>query len=48
MIALTKTDLVDEDLLELAMDDIHDFIQDTFLEDKPIVPVSSATGQGPG
>ena len=46
MIALTKTDLVDEDLLELAMDDIHDFIQDTFLEDKPIVPVSSATGQG--
>lgn len=46
MIALTKTDLVDEDLLELAMDDIHDFILDTFLEDKPIVPVSSATGQG--
>lgn len=48
MIALTKTDLVDEDLLELAMDDIHDFIQDTFLEDQPIVPVSSATGQGLG
>ncbi len=46
MIALTKTDLVDEDLLELAMEDIHDFIQDTFLEDKPVVPVSSATGQG--
>ena len=46
MIALTKTDLVDEDLLELAMEDIHDFIVDTFLEDKPIVPVSSATGQG--
>ncbi|MDQ1269850.1 MAG: selenocysteine-specific elongation factor [Thermodesulfobacteriota bacterium] len=46
MIALTKTDLVDEDLLELAMEDIHDFISDTFLEDKPIVPVSSATGQG--
>ena len=46
MIALTKTDLVDEDLLELAMEDIHDFISDTFLEDKPIVPVSSVTGQG--
>ncbi|MFH2092432.1 MAG: selenocysteine-specific translation elongation factor [Pseudomonadota bacterium] len=46
MIALTKTDMVDEDLLELAMDDINDFVQDTFLEDKPIVPVSSATGQG--
>ncbi|WP_321495572.1 selenocysteine-specific translation elongation factor [uncultured Desulfobacter sp.] len=46
MIALTKTDLVDEDLLELAMEDINDFIRDTFLEDKPVVPVSSATGQG--
>jgi selenocysteine-specific elongation factor len=46
MIALTKTDLVDEDLLELALDDINDFVQDTFLEDKPIIPVSSATGQG--
>ncbi len=46
MIALTKTDLVDEDLLELAMEDINDFVQDTFLEEKPIVPVSSATGQG--
>ena len=46
MIALTKTDLVDEDLLELALDDINDFVQGTFLEDKPIIPVSSATGQG--
>ncbi len=46
MIALTKTDLVDEDLLELAMDDINDFVQGTFLEDKPVIPVSSATGQG--
>ena len=46
MIALTKTDLVDEDLLELALEDIQDFVQDTFLEDKPILPVSSATGQG--
>jgi len=48
MIALTKTDLVDDDLRELAMEDIHDFISDTFLEDKPVVPVSSATGQGLG
>jgi selenocysteine-specific elongation factor len=46
LIALTKTDLVDEDLLELALDDIHDFVDGTFLEDKPIIPVSSATGQG--
>ncbi len=46
LIALTKTDLVDEDLLELAMEDIHDFVDGTFLEDKPLIPVSSATGQG--
>ncbi|MCG8565229.1 MAG: selenocysteine-specific translation elongation factor, partial [Desulfobacterales bacterium] len=46
MIALTKTDLVDEDLLELALDDIQDFVQDTFLEGKAVIPVSSATGQG--
>ncbi len=46
MIALTKIDMVDEDLLELAMDDINDFIEDTFLEEMPIVPVSSVTSQG--
>ncbi len=46
MIALTKTDLVDEDLLEMALDDINDFVKGTFLEDKPVIPLSSATGQG--
>lgn len=46
MVALTKTDMVDEDLLELALEDINDFVQDSFLEDRPVVPVSSVTGQG--
>lgn len=46
MVALTKTDMVDEDLLELAMEDINDFVQDTFLEDQPVIPVSSVTGDG--
>ena len=46
LVALTKTDMVDEDLLELAKDDIEDFAADTFLEGKPVIPVSSATGQG--
>ncbi|MCP3873966.1 MAG: selenocysteine-specific translation elongation factor [Desulfobacteraceae bacterium] len=46
MVALTKIDMVDEDLLELALEDINDFIQGTFLEDKPIIPVSSATNEG--
>ncbi len=46
LIALTKTDMVDDDLLEMALDDIQDFVQGTFLEDKPVVPVSSLTGTG--
>lgn len=46
MIALTKIDMVDEDLLEMAMEDIHEFIQGTFLEGKPIVPVSAVKNLG--
>ena len=46
IIALTKTDMVDEDLLELALEDINDFVQGTFLEDKPVIPVSSVTNEG--
>jgi len=46
MVALTKTDMVDDDLLELAMEDIDDFLQDTFLEDKPVIPISSITRDG--
>ena len=46
IVALTKIDMVDPDLLELALDDIQDFVQGTFLEDKPIIPVSSVTNEG--
>ncbi|MGD9307033.1 MAG: selenocysteine-specific translation elongation factor [Desulfobacterales bacterium] len=46
MVALTKIDMVDEEWLELALDDVREFIQDTFLEKAPIVPVSSTNGQG--
>ena len=45
-VVLTKTDLVDEEWLELAMEDVKDFIRGTFLEDTPVIPVSSKTGQG--
>jgi len=45
-VALTKTDMVDEEWLELAMDDIQSFTRDTFLDGQPIVPVSSITGDG--
>jgi len=46
LVVLTKTDLVDEEWLELVIEDIRDFVQGTFLETAPIVPVSSVTGEG--
>ncbi|MDR0239043.1 MAG: selenocysteine-specific translation elongation factor, partial [Deltaproteobacteria bacterium] len=45
-VALTKTDMVDEEWLELAKDDIAAFTQGSFLENAPVYPVSSVTGQG--
>jgi len=45
-VALTKTDMVDEEWLELAIDDIQSFSRGSFLEGQPIVPVSSVTGDG--
>ncbi|MFP4573746.1 MAG: selenocysteine-specific translation elongation factor [Desulfobacterales bacterium] len=45
-VVLTKIDSVDEEFLELAAEDVSDFMKGTFLEDSPIVPVSSLTGQG--
>jgi len=46
LVALTKIDLVDEDMVELARCDIEDNLAGTFLEGCPIVPVSSETGEG--
>jgi selenocysteine-specific elongation factor len=46
LVALTKADLVDEELLELARAEVEDFIKGSFLEDAPIIAVSSRTGAG--
>ncbi|MFZ5563792.1 MAG: selenocysteine-specific translation elongation factor [Thermodesulfobacteriota bacterium] len=46
LVLLTKIDMVDAEMLELARADIADFTQGTFLEGAPVLPVSSATGQG--
>ena len=46
LIVMTKTDMVDEEWLELALEDIREFSQGPFLEDAPILPVSSVTGDG--
>ena len=46
IIALTKSDLVDDDLLELARMDVADHVAGTFLADAPVVAVSATTGFG--
>ena len=46
VIALTKSDLVDADTLQLVELEIDEFVQGSFLEDAPILPVSAKTGAG--
>lgn len=45
-IALTKCDLVDHEMIELASSDAHDIAKGTFLEGARAIPVSSTTGEG--
>jgi selenocysteine-specific elongation factor len=45
-VALTKIDMVDEEWLELVREDVRMFLRGTFLEEAPVVPVSSLTGAG--
>jgi selenocysteine-specific elongation factor len=47
LVVLTKTDLVDDpEWIEMVKDDVASFLKGTFLQDSPILPVSSATGEG--
>ena len=46
LIVLTKKDLVDEELLELARSEAEELVQGSFLEGAPIVALSSRTGEG--
>ena len=46
IIALTKTDLVEKDWLNLVQSEITDFLKGTFLEDAPIIPVSAVKEEG--
>jgi selenocysteine-specific elongation factor len=46
VIALTKADLADPELLELARLEVEEFTAGSFLENAPIVAVSSVTGEG--
>jgi selenocysteine-specific elongation factor len=46
LIIVTKIDMVEPDWLELVIDDIRTFFAGSFLEDAPLLPVSSTTGEG--
>jgi selenocysteine-specific elongation factor len=46
IIVLTKSDLVDEDIMGLVRLEVEEFVAGSFLESAPIVAVSAATGAG--
>lgn len=46
LVALTKQDMVDKEWLALVTEEIREFVTDSFLENAPILPVSSRSGDG--
>jgi selenocysteine-specific elongation factor len=46
VVALTKTDLVDDELVEIANYEISEFLRKTTLKDAPVIGVSAVTGKG--
>ena len=46
LVVITKTDMVDEEWLELVKEDAAELVKGTYLEDKPVMAVSAHTGDG--
>jgi len=46
VVAITKSDLVERDIIDLVRLEIEELVAGSFLEGAPIVPVSSLTGAG--
>jgi len=46
LVALTKIDMVDPELVSMAAEDVRSVLAGTFLETAPILPLSSHTGEG--
>ncbi len=46
LVALTKTDMVDEEWLGLVNEDVSEYLQNTFLAESPVIPVSAHSGEG--
>ncbi|MBN1346453.1 MAG: selenocysteine-specific translation elongation factor [Phycisphaerae bacterium] len=48
IVALTKIDRVEAELLEIVKADLREYLAGTFLAEAPIMPLSSVTGEGLG
>src|SRR6185436_12517920 len=46
LVVITKKDLVDDEMLALVEDEARELVTGSFLEDAPVIPVSSRTGAG--
>lgn len=46
IVVLTKIDMVDDDWLSMIKEDVSEEFKGTFLENAPLIPVSSKTGEG--
>jgi len=46
LVVITKSDLVERDILDLVRLEIQDFVSGSFLAEAPILPVSARTGEG--
>lgn len=45
LVAVTKADSVEDDFLELVLEDVKAFLTGSFLEGKPVLPVSAISGK---
>jgi selenocysteine-specific elongation factor len=45
IVAITKKDLVEPDIVELVKEEIQDLVKGRFLQGAPVIPVSSTTGE---
>ena len=48
IIAVTKTDMVEADWLGMLLEEVNEYFRGSFLEGKPVIPVSAATGENIG
>lgn len=46
IVVVTKKDMVESEWLDVVLEDIGNYLKDTFLEKASVVPVSSMTGEG--